>query len=414
MSDAFLHGAEVIEIDDGLRPIRAIATSVIGIVGTAPFADPTAFPLDTPVLITRPAQAAALMASYVPATHAASDVGSLPSAIADIHDQAQPPIVVVRVDVAAAGASQLANQLAEVRGVQAEASGVYALLAAKQLVKAQPRILIATGWTHQVPQAGDPLADVANPVAAALKVCADKLRAVAIVDGPNDTDADAIDKAEREGGQRVYFIDPHIKAADHKGMIVTRPASAAAAGVIARTDRERGFWWSPSNQTVNGVLGISRPIDFSLSDPATSSNLLNEAGVATIINEDGYRLWGNRTPGFDAAWTFLSVRRTADIIHDAVEKSYLWALDRPQSAQLLADVVDSVEAYLRDLKLRGAILGGKAWLDQELNTPASLKAGRAYVNFDFEPPPPLERLTFRAHREDAYFTELVTLVTGAN
>lgn len=412
MSDAFLHGAEVIEIDDGARPIRAVATSVIGIVGTAPFADPAVFPLDTPVLITRPAQAAALMATWDATANANASVGSLPSAIADIHDQAQPPIVIVRVDVAAAGGSQLTNQLAEVKGVQAESSGVYALLAAKGLVKAQPRILIATGWTHQVPQVSS--ADVANPVAAALKVVADKLRAVAIVDGPNDTDADAIDKADREGGQRVYVVDPHIKATDHKGVIVTRPASAAVAGVIARTDRERGFWWSPSNQPINGVLGLSRPIDFSLSDPATSSNLLNEAGVATIINEDGYRLWGNRTSGSDAAWTFLSVRRTADIIHDAVEKSYLWALDRPQSAQLLDDVVGSVEAYLRDLKLRGAILGGRAWLDEELNTPTSLKSGRAYVNFDFEPPPPLERLTFRAFREDAYFTELVTLVTGSN
>lgn len=415
MSDSFLHGVEVIEIDDGARPIRAVATSVIGIVGTAPFADAAKFPLDTPVLITRPSEAAALMATWDPVANANASVGSLPTAIADIHDQAQPPIVVVRVDVAAAGGSYLANQLAEVRGVQADSSGVYALLAAKGLVKVQPRILIATGWTHQVTQAGDPLADVANPVAAALKVCADKLRAVAVIDGPNDTNADAIDKSEREGGQRIYFVDPHIKALDHKGVIVTRPASAAVAGVIARTDQERGFWWSPSNQRMNGVLGLSRPIDFSLSDPATTSNLLNEAGVATIINEGGeYRLWGNRTPGMlDPAWAFLSVRRTADIIHDAVEKSYLWALDRPLSAQLLDDVVGSVEAYLRDLKNRGAILGGRAWLDEELNTPESLRAGRAWVNFDFEPPPPLERLTFQAHREDLYFSELVTLVAGA-
>ena len=198
MSDAFLHGAEVIEIDDGARPIRAVATSVIGIVGTAPFADPAIFPLDTPVLITRPSQAAALMATWDATAHANASVGSLPSAVADIHDQASPPIVIVRVDVAAAGGSQLANQLGEVRGVQAESSGVYALLAAKQLVKAQPRILIATGWTHQVPQAGDPLVDVANPVAAALKVCADKLRAVAIVDGPNDTNTEAIQFRQQE------------------------------------------------------------------------------------------------------------------------------------------------------------------------------------------------------------------------
>lgn len=414
MSDAFLHGVEVLEIDGGARAIRAIATSVIGIVGTAPFADVAKFPLDTPVLITSPAEAAALLATFDPVDDVAADRGTLVSGVSAIFNQAQPPIVIVRVDVAAAGVNQLTNQLAEVTGEAVASTGVYALLAASGVVGITPRILCAPGHTHQVPQAGDPLADVANPVAIALKAVADKLRAVAVVDGPNDTNADALAKATREGGQRVYFVDPAVKHLSPAGAIVTGPASGFVAGVIARTDEERGFWWSPSNQPINGVLGVGRLIDFSLSDPDAATNLLNEAGVATIIAQGGYRLWGNRTGATDDAWAFLSVRRTADVIHDAVERSYLWAIDRPQSAQLLEDVVSSVQAYLRGLKARGAILGGKAWLDPDLNTEASLKAGRAYVNFDFEPPAPLERLTFRAHREDAYFTELVTLVTGQN
>ena len=41
---AFLHGVEVIEIDAGPRPIQTVKSSVIGIVGTAPDADPDAFP----------------------------------------------------------------------------------------------------------------------------------------------------------------------------------------------------------------------------------------------------------------------------------------------------------------------------------------------------------------------------------
>ncbi|EJS1626716.1 phage tail protein, partial [Vibrio cholerae] len=32
----FLHGAEVIEIDDGSRPIQTVKSAVIGLVGTAP------------------------------------------------------------------------------------------------------------------------------------------------------------------------------------------------------------------------------------------------------------------------------------------------------------------------------------------------------------------------------------------
>ncbi len=59
----FLHGIEIIEIDNGIRPIQTVASSVIGIVGTAPLADAAAFPLNMPVLIAGPRQAATLGAT---------------------------------------------------------------------------------------------------------------------------------------------------------------------------------------------------------------------------------------------------------------------------------------------------------------------------------------------------------------
>lgn len=406
MSDAYLHGVEVLEIDTGAAPIRAVATSVIGIIGTAPFADPAKFPLDTPVLITTLAEAALLTSATPGGTGTEVSRGTLPASVAGIFDQARAPIVVVRVDTNA----DPALQLAEVVGQSAGYQGVYALLAAQTVTGVQPRILCATGFTHQVPTGGDPVADLANPVVSALKAVAEKLRAVVVVDGPNTTLADALAKHTREGGDRVYMIDGHAKVLNaFSGAIVTFPASAHAAGRIARTDAEAGFWHSPSNRPLNGVLGVGRLVEFSLSDPTAESNVLNEAGIATIVALDGdYRLWGNRT----SADVFLSVRRTADVIHDAVERSFTWALDKPQSAQLLEDVVGSVEAYGRELKARGAVLGFRAWMDAELNTDAAAKAGRRYINFDFLPPPPLERLTFQAFQNDAYFSELVALTSG--
>ena len=100
------------------------------------------------------------------------------------------------------------------------------------------------------------------------------------------------------------------------------------------------------------------------------------------------------------------------MVYESVEAAQLWAMDRPFSAQLIQDIRDSVQEYLNTLTARGAILGGKVWLDPELNTEATLKAGQLYLDFDIEPPAPLERLSFRAHREGAYYTELVTSVTA--
>ena len=52
MPTTFLHGVEVLQIDTGVRPIQTVRSSVIGLIGTAPGADATAFPLNTPVMVT--------------------------------------------------------------------------------------------------------------------------------------------------------------------------------------------------------------------------------------------------------------------------------------------------------------------------------------------------------------------------
>ena len=186
------------------------------------------------------------------------------------------------------------------------------------------------------------------------------------------------------------------------------------AGALSAVDAEKGFWWSPSNRVLQGVAGTARPISWAISDPDTEANRLNEHQVATIIRKDGFRLWGNRSAGesTDTQWVFLSVRHTADMIYESIETALLWAMDRPFSAQLLLDIRDSVQSYLDELTNRRAILGGKVWIDPELNTEATLMAGKLYLNFDIEPPAPLEHLILQAHRNGDYYEELVLSVTG--
>ncbi|RAS13690.1 Phage tail sheath protein, partial [Paraburkholderia bryophila] len=52
MAQDYHHGVRVEEINQGTRPIRTISTAIVGVVCTAEDADATAFPLDTPVLLT--------------------------------------------------------------------------------------------------------------------------------------------------------------------------------------------------------------------------------------------------------------------------------------------------------------------------------------------------------------------------
>ena len=398
MTDAYLHGVEVVEQKTAGTPISTQATAVIGLVGTAPFADPVLFPLDTPVLITKSGQIAALTKTLA-ANAAINAEGTLPQAMAAIYDQARTPVVVIRVEAD----NTAADQQVLVVGTAAEKTGVYGLLAAKAVTGFKPKILIAPGFTHQQLQAG-----AANPVVMALRGVADKLRAIVVTDGPSDTDAAAVSKATLEAGERVYPVEPTVGVLDRTGVIAQRATSAFVAGAIAWSDQERGFWWSPSNVTLNGVISTGRPIEFSRSDPTASSNILNAAGVAVIVNDDGFRIHGNRTPPNDGEYEFLSQRRAMDAVFDAIENAFRWAQDRPFSANLLDDIAGAVEAYQRELKAKGAQLGGRVWIDPELNAEATFRQGRLYVNMDGETAAPLDRLTFLFQRETGYYAELVS------
>ena len=383
MPEQFLHGVEVIEVTSGARAIRTVASSVIGLIGTAPDAT-SAFPLNTPVLIAgyNPTQIAALGAT-----------GTLPAALDGIYDQAGAVVVVVRV---AAGNDAAATQTNVIGGVASNGtySGVKVFLGAESIVGVQPRILIAPGFSKT------------TAVLTELVSVANRLRAVVVADGPSTTDAAALSYATASGSDRVYLVDPSVKVLA-SGVETLEPASARVAGLIAKSDNDRGFWWSPSNQEILGIVGTERPIDFVLGDAAARANLLNAGNVATIIRQNGFRLWGNRTLSSDPKWAFLSVRRTADLINDSILRAHLWAVDRNITRTYLSDVADSVNAYLKTLQAQGAIIGGECIPSSELNTPANISAGKVYFDVKFTAAYPAEHITFRSALVNDYLSEIV-------
>ena len=259
-----------------------------------------------------------------------------------------------------------------------------------------PRILIAPAFSHE------------QAVTAEMVGIAERLRAVIVADGPNTDDAAAIDYRKNFGSDRVYIVDPQVTVFDTvTNASIERPASARVAGIIAKSDNQRGFWWSPSNREINGITGTARPIDFALGDKNARANYLNENEVATIIRKDGYRLWGNRSCSADPKTAFLSVRRTADMIHESILRAHMWAVDRNISKTYIEDLLEGVNSYLRHLRSVGAIVNGKAWSDDKLNTPDQLARGKVYIDFNFTPMYPSEHITFRSHLVNDYLVEVL-------
>lgn len=340
------------------------------------------FPLNVPVLVTHRRLTANLGSS-----------GTLPWAIAGIYDQASPFIYVVRVAEGDTPSATLSHVIGGQNADTGQLSGIAALMQTRAEIKA--RILIAPGFSQF------------KPVADALLSVAQKTRALAVLDGPNTNDEAAIDYRSQFVSDRAYLVDPWLVVRKRDGLEVAEPPSARVAGLIAKSDENLGFWFSPSNQAVLGVLRTARPISWVINDPNTQANYLNEFSVATFISQDGIRLWGNRSCATDSRWAFLSVRRIADMINESLVRAHLWAVDRNITRTYLDEVVETTNAYLRQLKARGAILGGLCWADPELNTPESIADGRVYFDFDFTAPYPAEHIVFRLHMVGDYLEEIL-------
>lgn len=246
-------------------------------------------------------------------------------------------------------------------------------------------------------------------VADALISAADKRRGIAVIEGNDTTDAAVIAYRGTLSGRRAYLVDPGVQVLDADGDLVTRPNSAHVAGAIARSDNDpgRGWWWSPSNYPILGIEGTTRPVDFSLGDENSPANLLNASEVATIIQENGFRLWGNRTLSDDPQYKFLSVMRIKDAIDESILRGHMWAVDRNIGPTYVEQVAEGVNALLRELRGVGAVLGGLC-VPSATNTKEKIADGNVCWDVEFTPSPPAERLKFRSRITNDHIEELLT------
>lgn len=252
---------------------------------------------------------------------------------------------------------------------------------------------------------------VANPVVENMLTIAEDMRSIVIADNSVTNYVDAVAYRGDYDSDRLWIIDGGCQVWDvFLNGPVAEPVAPRLAGRQAFMDQHFGFWWSASNQPLNGIVGVERVIDWSFTSSTVEGQLLNSIGVAVLVREEGFKVLGVRSPTSDSLWQFLPVRRTADMVYDTIEAGLRIAIDRPINVGTIEWIEASINAYLRDLAVLGAIIDGKAWLDPTLNSPTDLQAGKLTIDFDIEPPAPLERLTFRAHRNASYYLEVVDAV----
>lgn len=390
MADSYHHGLRVVEINEGTRPIRTIATAVQGLIATAEDADATVFPLNTPVLITNTQAAVAK----------AGTNGTLKTALQAMANQANSICVVVRVAAAEDEAAQTANVIGTVDAT-GKYTGAKALLLAKAKLGVQPRIIGAPGLDTQA-------------VATELATIAKKLRAFAYVYAWGcKTKEEVVAYRDAFAARELMVIWPNFVAFNvDTAQTETVLAVAVAMGLRAKIDNEIGWHKTLSNVAVNGVTGIDADVTWDLQDPATDAGYLNSNEITTLIQHDGFRFWGSRTCSDDPLFAFENYTRTAQIMADTIAEAHMWAIDKPMHGSLVNDMLEGIKAKQREWTRLGYLMGGDAWYDPELNSKDTLKAGKLYIDYDYTPVPPLEDLTFRQRITDSYLADFASTITA--
>ncbi|MBA3946484.1 MAG: phage tail sheath family protein [Herpetosiphonaceae bacterium] len=157
----------------------------------------------------------------------------------------------------------------------------------------------------------------------------------------------------------LYF--PRVRQPDPQrgGQIDTFAACGMIAGVMARTDGERGVWKAPAgiDAALNGIQGL----EVNLTD--AENGLLNPLGINCLRNFPiiGPVVWGARTArGADQLtddYKYIPVRRLALYIEESLYRGTKWVVFEPNDEPLWSQIRLNVGAFMQNLFRQGAFQG---------------------------------------------------------
>lgn len=263
------------------------------------------------------------------------------------------------------------------------------------------------------------IADLANAVCAALPSICSQLLAHAVVDGPGTTQLAATDWRETLASERLIPVEPAVLVSQD-GSPVTIPMSPGVIGIGVRRDYEKDGlpFWSWANQQMQGIVGPSRNIRFSLTDGATEGQSLlaanigilirGEMGVETAASDSGFVFIGTDNTSTDELWQFYNVTRGRDFINLMMLNTLKPYLGRYNiTGQVIEDIISTMKLALRDLKAQGAILGYNVTFTRDQNSPETIRLGKLTVGFEAEEAPVLRFLNVRSARYRAALDTLL-------
>jgi len=193
----------------------------------------------------------------------------------------------------------------------------------------------------------------------------------------------------------IYYPWIFVRGFDEKPRL--QPPCGHVAGVYARTDRTRGVYKAPANETLQGVLDLEKHIN------NAEQGFLNPRRVNCLRSFPGrgIRVWGARTLGGYDAWTYVNVRRLFLTAIRWINWHMLDVVFEPNNPKLWARIERDLNAYFMELYRRGALKGASPQeafyvkCNAALNPPELQESGQVITEIGLAPANPYEFVVVR-------------------
>lgn len=196
----------------------------------------------------------------------------------------------------------------------------------------------------------------------------------------------------------VYF--PRLRMPDplSENRIADFAPCGAVAGIIARTDVQRGAWKAPAGlaASFSGVQGFT----YTMTD--RQNGVLNPVGLNCLrtFPVAGHLVWGARTlAGADllaSEWKYVPVRRLALFLEESLFRGTQWVVFEPNDEPLWAQIRLNIGAFMQTLFRQGAFQGSSprdayfVKCDRETTTQNDIDRGVVNILVGFAPLKPAE------------------------
>ena len=196
----------------------------------------------------------------------------------------------------------------------------------------------------------------------------------------------------------VYF--PRLRMSDplSENRLADFAPGGAVAGIIARTDVQRGVWKAPAGlaASFSGVQGFT----YTMTDQ--QNGVLNPVGLNCLRSFPvaGHLVWGSRTlAGADllaSEWKYVPVRRLALFLEESLYRGTQWVVFEPNDEPLWAQIRLNIGAFMQGLFRQGAFQGSSprdayfVKCDHETTTQNDIDRGIVNILVGFAPLKPAE------------------------